>query len=204
VLVAGIAVSAGLGLSGHGVKVVGKIPTGLPAVSVPHLAVSDLWVLAPSATGMMLVIFSEALGAGQAFADKHGCRLDSSQEMLALGPGQPGLGRARPGVGDEPAERGVGDRVVIDPQAVHLHGDHRAFFGVEGRAAHSEGSPGNQGHALAHHAPTLKDPDRPAVGTGCAPHTSLGEHDRFVIKGGAVLREDEAVSHSGRRGFGSQ
>jgi hypothetical protein len=139
VLVAGIAVSAGLG-----VKVVGKIPTGLPAVSVPHLAVSDLWVLVLSATGMMLVIFSEALGAGQAFADKHGCRLDSSQEMLALGPGQPGLGRARPGVGDEPAERGVGDRVVIDPQAVHLYGDHRAFFGVEGGAAHSEGSPGTR------------------------------------------------------------
>ena len=34
---------------------------------------------------MMLVIFSEALGAGQTFADKHGYRLDSSQEMIALG-----------------------------------------------------------------------------------------------------------------------
>jgi len=33
----------------------------------------------------MLVIFSEALGAGQTFADKHGYQLDSSQEMLALG-----------------------------------------------------------------------------------------------------------------------
>ena len=34
---------------------------------------------------MMLVIFSEALGAGQTFADKHGYRLESSQEMIALG-----------------------------------------------------------------------------------------------------------------------
>jgi SulP family sulfate permease len=34
---------------------------------------------------MMLVIFSEALGAGQTFADKHGYRLDNSQEMIALG-----------------------------------------------------------------------------------------------------------------------
>ena len=34
---------------------------------------------------MMLVIFSEALGAGQTFADNHGYRLDSSQEMIALG-----------------------------------------------------------------------------------------------------------------------
>ena len=46
---------------------------------------SELWVLLPSAVGMMLVIFSEALGAGQTFADKHGYRLDSSQEMIALG-----------------------------------------------------------------------------------------------------------------------
>jgi len=85
VLVAAIAISAGLGLSSHGVDVVGKIPTGLPSVSWPHLTVSDLWVLLPSAGGMMLVIFSEALGAGQTFADKHGYRLDNSQEMIALG-----------------------------------------------------------------------------------------------------------------------
>jgi sulfate permease, SulP family len=54
-------------------------------VAWPHLTVSELWVLLPSAAGMMLVIFSEALGAGQTFADKHGYRLDSSQEMIALG-----------------------------------------------------------------------------------------------------------------------
>jgi sulfate permease, SulP family len=85
VLAAAIAISAGLSLSGHGVKVVGTIPTGLPGVSWPHLKPDDLWVLLPSAAGMMLVIFSEALGAGQTFADKHGYRLDSSQEMIALG-----------------------------------------------------------------------------------------------------------------------
>ena len=41
-------------------------------VSWPHLKLDDLWVLLPSAAGMMLVIFSKALGAGQTFADKHG------------------------------------------------------------------------------------------------------------------------------------
>ncbi len=35
VLAAAIAISAGLGLSGHGVTVVGTIPTGLPGVSWP-------------------------------------------------------------------------------------------------------------------------------------------------------------------------
>ena len=41
---------------------------------------------------MMLVIFSEALGAGQTFADKHGYRLDPSQEMVALGAANVGSG----------------------------------------------------------------------------------------------------------------
>ena len=61
------------------------IASWLPGVSWPHLKLGNLWVLLPSAAGMMLVIFSEALGAGQAFADKHGYRLESSQEMIALG-----------------------------------------------------------------------------------------------------------------------
>ena len=41
---------------------------------------------------MMLVIFSEALGAGQTFADKHDYRLDPSQEMIALGAANIGSG----------------------------------------------------------------------------------------------------------------
>jgi sulfate permease, SulP family len=85
VLVLAITVSAAGRLSQHGVEIVGKIPGGLPSLSSPHLKATELWVLVPSAAGMMLVIFSEALGAGQTFADKHGYRLDSSQEMIALG-----------------------------------------------------------------------------------------------------------------------
>jgi sulfate permease, SulP family len=92
VLVAGIAVSAAAKLSDHGVDTVGKIPSGLPAIVSEHITVSQLWVMVPSAVGMMLVIFSEALGAGQTFADRHGYRLDSSQEMIALGLANVGSG----------------------------------------------------------------------------------------------------------------
>jgi sulfate permease, SulP family len=85
VLAAAIIVSSALHLSRHGVATVGKVPAGLPALHAPGLPAADLWVLLPSAAGMMLVIFSESLGAGQAFADKHGYQLDPSQEMIALG-----------------------------------------------------------------------------------------------------------------------
>jgi high affinity sulfate transporter 1 len=91
-LVLGIALSALLHLDEHGVATVGAIPTGLPTAAWPHITVSDLWVLLPSAVGMMLVIFSEALGAGQTFADEHGYRLDANQEMLAIGVANIGSG----------------------------------------------------------------------------------------------------------------
>jgi SulP family sulfate permease len=91
-LVAAIAISAALDLASHGVATVGSIPTGLPTPNVPDVAMGDLWVLVPSAAGMMLVIFSEALGAGQTFADKYDYRLDPSQEMIALGATNVGSG----------------------------------------------------------------------------------------------------------------
>jgi sulfate permease, SulP family len=85
VLAGAILVSTVFKLDQHGVKTVGKIPAGLPSVNVVHIGFSNWWILLPSAIGMMLVIFSEALGAAQAFADKHGYALDPSQDMIALG-----------------------------------------------------------------------------------------------------------------------
>jgi len=85
VLAAGILVSWALHLDAHGVDTVGKVPAGLPSLHGLDLSVHDLWVLLPSAAGMMLVIFSEALGAAQNFADKYGYQLDPSQDMIALG-----------------------------------------------------------------------------------------------------------------------
>ncbi|WP_426571540.1 SulP family inorganic anion transporter [Aquihabitans sp. McL0605] len=91
-LVVAIGVSAALDLAAHGVATVGSIPTGLPTPNVPDVALHDLWVLLPSAAGLMLVIFSEALGAGQNFADKYDYRLDPDQEMIALGAANIGSG----------------------------------------------------------------------------------------------------------------
>lgn len=85
VLVVGIVASSALQLDRHGVDTVGKVAAGLPSPALPHLHAGDLWVLLPSAVGMLLVIFSEALGAAQTFADRHGYRLDPSQDMVALG-----------------------------------------------------------------------------------------------------------------------
>ncbi len=92
VLVLGIAVSASLDLAGHGVDVVGKLPSGLPSVSIPHPASGDIAPLIAGAAGMLLVIFSESLGAASNFAAKYGYEIDPDQELIALGVANAGSG----------------------------------------------------------------------------------------------------------------
>ena len=84
-LVLGIMVSSGFDLSTHGVAVVGSVPSGLPSVGIPDLASGDALALIAAALGMVLVIYSESLGAAETFAAKHGYEIDPNQELLALG-----------------------------------------------------------------------------------------------------------------------
>jgi sulfate permease, SulP family len=91
-LALGIAISAALGLSDHGVEVVGHVPSGLPTPGVPTVDAGDLVPLLAAAGGMVLVIFSESLGAAQAFALKHGYQVDANQELIALGVANAGSG----------------------------------------------------------------------------------------------------------------
>jgi MFS superfamily sulfate permease-like transporter len=50
-LVLGIAVSAALGLSSHSVAIVGKVPSGLPSVSIPHPPAGDTRRSSPARPG---------------------------------------------------------------------------------------------------------------------------------------------------------
>lgn len=91
-LVLGIAVSDILGLSAHGVAVVGEVPSGLPTPGVPDIDGGDVGALIAAAGGLMLVIYSESLGAAQTFAAKHGYEIDPNQELIALGVANAGSG----------------------------------------------------------------------------------------------------------------
>jgi MFS superfamily sulfate permease-like transporter len=84
-LLLGIALSSAFDLSQHGVGVVGTVPGGLPSVGIPDLAAGDVLALLVAAAGMVLVIFSESLGAAETFAAKHGYEIDPNQELIALG-----------------------------------------------------------------------------------------------------------------------
>ncbi|MGO4330552.1 SulP family inorganic anion transporter [Cupriavidus sp. 2TAF22] len=80
---AGIAGVGLLGLQGHGVEVVGHVPTGLPTLVMPDFAlVADLW---PAAAGIALMSFTESIAAGRAFAQRGERTPTANRELLATG-----------------------------------------------------------------------------------------------------------------------
>jgi high affinity sulfate transporter 1 len=91
-LVAGIVISAALDLASHGVQIVGDVPSGLPGLGLPSVDSADALTLLAAAGGLVLVIYSESLGAADAFATKYGYEIDPNQELIALGVANVGSG----------------------------------------------------------------------------------------------------------------
>jgi sulfate permease, SulP family len=91
-LVLGIVISGALDLSQHGVEIVGDVPKGLPSLGTPDIQRGDAVALIAAAAGMLLVIFSESLGAAETFAAKYGYQIDPNQELIALGVANVGSG----------------------------------------------------------------------------------------------------------------
>ena len=68
----------------HGVKLLGEVPRSLPIPSLPAVRWDDLGDLLPLALVCFFLGAVEIAAIGQMFAEKHGYRLDSNQEFLAL------------------------------------------------------------------------------------------------------------------------
>lgn len=98
VVVGGIVASGWLGLDARGVKLLGEVPQGLPALGLPAIHWADLNELLPLAFACFLLGAVETAAIGRTFAAKHGGRLDASQEFLALAASNlaAGLGRGFP------------------------------------------------------------------------------------------------------------
>jgi SulP family sulfate permease len=98
VVVGGVIASALLGLDARGVKLLGEVPKGLPAIGLPALNWTDLNALLPLAFACFLLAAAETAAIGRTFAAKHGGRLDADQEFLALAVSNlaAGLGRGFP------------------------------------------------------------------------------------------------------------
>jgi high affinity sulfate transporter 1 len=87
VVVGGIVVSWWLDLAAQGVETIGAVPRGLPTLTAPTFDPELMLALVPAAIGIYLVTFSDSILTARAFAERHGERVDASQEMLALSGG---------------------------------------------------------------------------------------------------------------------
>lgn len=85
VVVGSIMVASYTNLDAYGVKLLGEVPTGLPAIKLPAIHLSDLNELLPLALACFLLGAVETAAIGRMFTAKHGGRLDANQEFLALG-----------------------------------------------------------------------------------------------------------------------
>ncbi|HET6408023.1 MAG TPA: SulP family inorganic anion transporter [Chthoniobacteraceae bacterium] len=84
VVIAGILSATFIDLGAHGVKVLGEVPRGVPMPSLPAIRPEDIRELLPLALACFLLGAVETAAIGRMFAEKHGYRLDSNQEFLAL------------------------------------------------------------------------------------------------------------------------
>src|SRR4051812_13957757 len=78
VVVGGIVASALLGFDARGVKLLGEVPQGLPAIGLPAVHLGDWNELLPLAFACFLLGAVETAAIGRTFAAKHGGRFDAN------------------------------------------------------------------------------------------------------------------------------
>lgn len=72
------------GITGQ-VAVLGEVPGGLPAFTVPALALSDVGALLPAAAAIALVSYLESISTGTVFARRTRTRVDPNGELIGVG-----------------------------------------------------------------------------------------------------------------------
>ncbi|WP_095059926.1 MULTISPECIES: SulP family inorganic anion transporter [unclassified Pseudomonas] len=85
VVVIGIAAGQWLNLPAYGVKLIGMIDLSLEVPRLPVLPFSDWLRLGELAFAMVMILYAESYGSISSYALKHGDRVKSNRDLLALG-----------------------------------------------------------------------------------------------------------------------
>lgn len=85
VVVLSAVLSAVFNLQGHGIAVVGDIPTGLPSLSLPHAAGLPFETLALGAAAIFLVSYGSGIITARSFGAKAGQPVDPNRELIGFG-----------------------------------------------------------------------------------------------------------------------
>lgn len=85
VMVLAAAAVALLGLDARGVRTVGAVPAGLPALTFPGVPLSALQPLLADAAAIALISFTSLMLTARSFAAKNGYEIDADRDLAALG-----------------------------------------------------------------------------------------------------------------------
>jgi high affinity sulfate transporter 1 len=91
-VVVSIVVVSVFGLEHRGVAVVGSVAAGLPPLGLPEVARSDISTILQGALAIVLLNYTESLGAAKAAAERTGGDLEPNQELIGLGAANLGAG----------------------------------------------------------------------------------------------------------------
>ena len=72
-------------LDGHGVSLVGELPSGFPPFTIPSVPIGDMGLLLAGALGIALVSLTDTISTASVFADKTGGEIDGNREMIGVG-----------------------------------------------------------------------------------------------------------------------
>lgn len=88
----GILAAQFMGLEAMGIKLVGEVPSGIPALAMPSFHFSDISALAPAAVAIAFLAFSDGILLAQTFANKNRYEITPNAELNALGVANLGAG----------------------------------------------------------------------------------------------------------------
>jgi high affinity sulfate transporter 1 len=84
-MAASIAAVVYTSLGQEGIRVLGEIPSGLPAIGLPHIRPRDADGLLGLALACFLLASVETMAVARTFAAKHAYRVDTNREFMAIG-----------------------------------------------------------------------------------------------------------------------
>jgi high affinity sulfate transporter 1 len=82
-----IIVSRVAGLAAHGVSVLGYVPRGLPAFSLPAFGVQDILALLGTSASIFIVILAQSAATARAYAARYGEPFGTDTDLVGLGAG---------------------------------------------------------------------------------------------------------------------
>ena len=79
-----IAASAAFDFAGHGIPVIGAVPSGLPRLALPDVGWSDAGAVLPIAGACFLMIVTQSAATARAYAARHRETLDEDADLVGL------------------------------------------------------------------------------------------------------------------------